>query len=250
MRVTCLRGEWLPVALLVFALLDPRAAFAGDQREEIAGGPLEAVGATDEVFSPPGITGDWRGARTWLAERGVELSADLTQTLQGVMHGGFDEEADYLGSSELILDLDSEKLGLWPGGFARVAAEGRFGRDVLDEAGSLSPVNNDALFPSDPDRAGDDLFALTELTATQFLAEWIGIFGGLINTTSGDANDHAGFVRSNDHFQNISFLLSPVSLRIVPSVTLGGGIVVIPFEWLVGSFVRRVDLGDGVGGWP
>jgi porin len=97
-------------------------------------------------------------------------------------------------------------------------------------------VNNDALFPADPKRAGKDLLALTEMTGTQFLTEWLGIYGGLINTTSGDANDYAGFARSNDYFQNSSFLFSPVSGRIVPSVTLGGGVVVIPCDCLVGSF--------------
>ncbi len=184
----------LPAVVLCFCLV---AFVSRADSDEILDGPLEGLGATDEVFSPPGLTGDWGGQRTWLSEHGLELSADLTNTLQGVMDGGFDETARYLGSSELILDVDGEKLGLWPGGFARVAAEGRFGKDVVRKAGTFSPVNNDALFPSDPDREGEPLFAITELNATQFLAPWIGIFGGLLNTTSGDANDFAGFARSN-----------------------------------------------------
>jgi len=222
----------LPAVVLCFCLV---AVVSRADTDEILDGPLEGLGATDEVFSLPGLTGDWGGRRTWLSEHGLEFSADLTNTLQGVMDGGFDETARYLGSSELILDVDAEKLGLWPGGFARVAAEGRFGKDVVGKAGTFSPVNNDALFPADPDREGDDLFAMTELNATQFFAPWIGIFGGLLNTTSGDANDFAGFARSNEHFQNLSFLLSTVSLRLVPNVSLGGGIVVIPFEGLVGT---------------
>ncbi len=151
------------------------------------------------------------------------------------MSGGFDETARYLGSSELILDVNIEKLGLWPGGFLRVAAEGRFGRDVVAAAGSFSPVNNDSLFPGDPDRLGEELFAITEMSATQFLAPWFGVFGGLLNSTSGDANDFAGFARSNEHFQNLSFLVSTASLLLVPNITLGGGIVLIPFEGLVGT---------------
>lgn len=157
------------------------------------------------------------------------------EEIQDLIDGPFDEESAYLGSSELILDVDTEKLGLWPGGFGRVAAEGRFGDDILADAGSLSPVNNDALFPSGPDREGKDLFALTEMAATQFLALWIGFFGGLSNTTAGDANDYAGFMRSNEYFQNASLVVNPVPIRIVPSVTLGGGLVLIPFDWLVGS---------------
>ncbi len=222
----------LPVVVLCFCLV---AFVSRADTDEILDGPLEGLGATDEVFSPPGLTGDWGGRRTWLSEHGLEFSADLTNTLQGVMDGGFDETARYVGSSELILDVDGEKLGLWPGGFARVAAEGRFGKDVVVKAGSFSPVNNDAIFPADPDQEGDSLFAITELNATQFLAPWIGIFGGLLNTTSGDANDFAGFLRSNEHFQNASMLASLVALQLVPNVTLGGGIVVIPFEGLAGT---------------
>ena len=149
-------------AFLLLFLIVPRAALATDaadsdeplsHSEELLDGPFEGAGSIDETSNPSGITGDWGGARTWLFERGVELSVDLTQGVQGVMDGGFDEEAEYLGSSEWILDVDSEKLGLWPGGFWRVAAEGRFGSDVLGEAGTFSPVNNDALFPADPGRS-------------------------------------------------------------------------------------------------
>jgi porin len=206
------------------------------QADEILDGPFEGASATDEVFSPEGITGDWGGYRAWLSGHGLELSADLTTTLQGVMDGGFDEAARIGGSSELILDIDIEKLGLWPGGFARVAAEGRFGDDVVGKAGTLSPVNADAIFPADPDKMGEDLFALTEMNATQFLLPWLGIYGGLLNTTSGDANEYAGFARSNEHFWNLGMLMSLVSMQVVPNVTLGGGLVVIPFEGMVGSF--------------
>jgi porin len=225
---------WLAV-ILCCTILSP--AFSWGNAEEVEDGPIEGMGATDEVLSTPGLTGDWGGHRTWLESRGLKLSWDLTNTMQGVLDGGANEDTRFLHSSELILDVDSEKLGLWPGGFLRAAGEARFGRNVLAEAGTLSPVNNDALFPADPDRENDDLFALTELNATQFLAPWFGIFGGLLNTTSGDANDFAGFGRSNEHFQNLSFLISPVALRIVPNVTLGGGIVLLPTDWLMGSVI-------------
>ena len=84
------------------------------QADEILDGPFEGAADTDEVFSPEGITGDWGGYRTWLSDHGLELSADLTTTLQGVMDGGLDEAARVGGSSELIMDIDIEKLGLWP----------------------------------------------------------------------------------------------------------------------------------------
>jgi len=137
--------------------------------DEILDGPIEGGGATDEVFSPPGLTGDWGGGRTWLKDRGVEFSIDFTNTVQSVMSGGFDETARYLGSTEMIMDVDGEKVGLWPGCFFRVAAKGRFGRNVLEQAGTFIPVNNDAVFPADPDHENEDVLALTEVNVTQFL---------------------------------------------------------------------------------
>jgi len=212
-------------------------------------GPVDIGGPADEAFSPPGLTGDWDGYRTWLADHGLTFSADLTNTLQSVMDGGFDETTRYLGSGEVILDVDGEKLGLLPGSFFRFAVEGRFGRNVLQQAGALSPVNNDALFPADPDHENDEVFALTEMTATQFLSPWFGIYGGLLNTTAGDANDFAGFARSNEHFQNLSFLMSPVSMRLVPNVTLGAGIVLIPSPNLLGT-VTFMNTEESAGSNP
>jgi porin len=212
-RVLALLALLMTVSFVAASDADPSSV---DGEEELLEGPFEGVVPTDTGYEAPGISGDWGGARTWLSDNGVEFSWDLTQSYQGVLDGCFDEDAEYLGSSEMILDLDSEKLGLWPGGFARVAAEGRFGDDILADAGTFSPVNNDALFPADPDRAGKEVFALTEMTATQFLAPWIGFYGGLVNTTSGDANEYAGFLRSNEHFQNLSLGVNAVSLRVVP----------------------------------
>jgi porin len=217
--------------------------------EEILDGPIEGTGATDDVFSPQGLTGDWGGGRTRLSDRGIEFSIDFTNNLQSVISGGFDETTRYLGSSELIIDVDGEKLGLWPGCFFRVAAEGRFGRNVLAQAGTFIPVNNDAVFPADPDHENEDVLALTEVNVTQFLSDWFGVFVGLMNTTSGDANDFAGFARSKEHFQNLSFLVSPVSMRIVPNITLGLGIVVIPSDKVVGT-LTFMDTEESAGSNP
>ena len=50
----------------------------------------------------------------------VVLDIDLLQTLQGVATGGRNEVATYLGTAEYTLNVDTQKLGLWPGGFLRV----------------------------------------------------------------------------------------------------------------------------------
>ena len=63
--------------------------------------------------------------------------------------------------------MDTGKAGLWEGGLFERAVEGRAGRSVLQRAGSVSAVNNDALFPNVVDRFDEEALALTALTFTQ-----------------------------------------------------------------------------------
>ena len=73
------------------------------------------------------LTGDWGGLRNELAARGVTLDMSLTQAAQGIVHGGKDTGWQYGGGrGDIILNLDTQKLGLWPGGFLNVEAEGNF----------------------------------------------------------------------------------------------------------------------------
>ena len=81
-------GTWF-AAVICWVCLTSIVAWASSP--EIEDGPIEAVGATDEVFSPQGLTGDWGGRRTWLAARGLEISLDLTNTMQGVLDGDLDQ---------------------------------------------------------------------------------------------------------------------------------------------------------------
>jgi porin len=58
------------------------------------------------------------------------LDVDLLQTLQGVASGGRNEVATYLGEAEYTLHVDTQKLGLWPGGFLRVQGVSSFGQNI------------------------------------------------------------------------------------------------------------------------
>ena len=56
------------------------------------------------------LTGDWGGARTSIAESGLQFSADVTQYYQGIFSGGLDDVSEYFGSADYRLKLDSGKL--------------------------------------------------------------------------------------------------------------------------------------------
>ena len=184
------------------------------------------------------LLGDMGGLRTTLADIGLSVDLDGWYHFQGIADGGriVGDDTGNLFSGRLGLTLDTDKAGLWPGGFLSVRVDGRAGDAVLNKAGAISPVNNAALLPLVPGRLGDDAWALTQLSYTQFLSEQFGIMAGPINTDQGDANPIAGYLGSNSGFMNTGMLYSPVVMSTVPTVTLGGAAIFIPTENIIGTF--------------
>jgi porin len=60
----------------------------------------------------------------------VVVDINLLQTPQGVASGGRDEVLRYGGLAEYTLNVDTQKLGFWPGGFLRVQGMSSFGQNV------------------------------------------------------------------------------------------------------------------------
>jgi porin len=55
-------------------------------------------------------------------------------------------------TSDYTLNVDTDKLGLWPGGFFDVSADSGFGTNIYHKAGNIVPINRAALFPAPDDR--------------------------------------------------------------------------------------------------
>ncbi len=232
------RAPWLHASLLCVAVVAWSPAYA---EETPATSPDRG-----SLWSRSTLGGDWAGVRGRLAATGVTIGLDATYTFQGVAIGGFDGPAfarvsdeDDTGndfSGTLTLALDTGAAGLWPGGTFDARLDGRAGRSVLQRAGSVSAVDNDALFPNVVDRFDEEALALTALTYTQSLGAGFSVFGGLMNTAEGDANEVAGSALSNAHFLNSALLYSLVEDATVPNVSLGGGIGAEPHARVSGSF--------------
>ena len=86
-----------------------------------------------DFWDRPRLTGSWFGLRDELGKKGVVLDLDLLLTPQGVGSGGREDEAAFWGNSEYTLNVDTQKLGLWPGGFLRVYKK-------LDSSGRLTDM--------------------------------------------------------------------------------------------------------------
>ena len=125
----------------------------------------------------PRLTGDWFGLRDEMGKRGLVLDLDLLQVPQGVGTGGRETLAEY------TLNVDTQKLGLWPGGFLNVMAMTNFGDNVNNASGALVSPNIVSLLP----QPGDTTSALMNLTFMQFLSLQFGIVVGKLYTLAGTA---------------------------------------------------------------
>ena len=129
----------------------------------------------------PRLTGDWGGVRDELGAKGVVIDLDLTVTPMDVLSGGKSTGGNTWGNADYTLNLDTQKLGLWPGGFLNVAVDTSFGT-ALNNSGTIAPVNTAFLIPAPNERTT----ALMGATYMQFLSEKFGLFLGKIDTlTSG-----------------------------------------------------------------
>ena len=178
-----------------------------------------------DIWNRSTLTGDWGGLRNQLAEKGVTLDLSVTQIGQGVVRGGKSGAWQYGGRGDIILNLDSQKLGLWPGAFLNLEAEGNWASAVNGNTGALMPVNSSQTVP----QPGQN-FDLVSLNFTQFLSPYFGLTIGkyaTVTATSGDMNEFA-HGKGDTQFMNMALNFNPLTAFTVPYSTLGTGVIVLP----------------------
>jgi porin len=213
----------MPVLMAVAVLVGLMLVGAGPARAQPVTVP-ETWGG--DLWSRARLTGSWGGLRDELGKRGAVLDADLLLTPQGVLTGGRDTGAEFWGSAEYTLNLDTGKLGLWPGGFLKVQAGSTFGDSIQPDSGALVPVNTTLLYPE----SGEPSTGLMHATFMQFLHPTFGLMAGKVFTLDANAGDFAGNFRTQ--FMNTGLVL-PMSFALVPISAFGGGVVVVPWEGAV-----------------
>ena len=204
---------------------------AADTKKDAS--PALSPNYSGDFWSRSTLSGDWGGLRNELAARGVTLDVSLTQSAQGIVHGGKDTGWQYSGGrGDIILNLDTQKLGLWPGGFFNLEAEGNFipadklRKSINGRTGALMYVNNSQIYPT---TAGDN-FNLPAINFTQNVSPYFGLTIGkyaTITSTSGDMNEFA-HGKGDTQFMNMAFNVNPVTALTVPYSTLGIGVIAWP----------------------
>jgi len=179
-----------------------------------------------DFWDRPRLTGSWWGLRDDLGKKGVVFDTDLLLTPQGVLSGGRDTGWEFWGNADYTLNIDTGKLGLWPGGFFKFYADSGFGDNVFRKSGAIVPVNAMALLP----KPNEPTTALMNATFMQFLSPKFGLFAGKVFTLDGFKGEFAGDMRNQ--FMNTG-LAFPATLVLVPFSAYGGGVVVLPWEGVV-----------------
>jgi porin len=158
------------------------------------------------------------------------------QSLQGLNAGGSLQNRDsilyrYGGYVDYRLNVDTGKLGLWPGGFLSLKAETQFASFLeSSQTGALLAPNAAALYPV----PFDDTTVLSSVVFTQFLAKFFGLYLGKIDTFGADANVFAHDFTTQ--FMNMGLGPTPIAAMVIPYTPLGAGFLLLPTESVVFNF--------------
>jgi porin len=182
---------------------------------------------TGDFWKRATLSGDWGGARTDLANKGVQIGVEWNQYVQGIIDGGRDRTTQYGGTLDYTANLDLMRMGVLPGALVKFRAESRYGRSVNGQAGPLLPVNSDASFPLTSQLDEDIPITITDLNYTQFLSKHLGVTLGKMNTLDADPNEFASG-RGTSQFLNANFIFNPTLALRLPYSTLAAGIVWMP----------------------
>src|SRR5262245_11854360 len=173
----------------------------------------------------PRLTGSWFGFRDELGKKGVVLDVDLLQIPQGVITGGTEDVAKYGGLAEYTLNVDTQKLGLWPGGFFKIMGMTNFGESVDKASGATVPVNIASILP-EPGK--ENFTGLMNLSYMQFFSKQFGVVVGKLYTLGG-ADDNAFAHDFRSTFLNTGLYFN-MALDLFPITAYGGTIIILPWD--------------------
>jgi porin len=158
--------------------------------------------------------------------------------------GGKKQGWEYSGRGDMVMNLDTGKMGLWPGGFFTVEVEGNYNRSINLDTGALMPVNTNQLFPT----TGKDQLNIPAVSFMQFFSHYFGVLVGKVATitsNSGDMNEFA-HGKGDTQFFNTALNVNPALLLTVPYSTLAGGVVILPTKDPKEAIITILALdGDG-----
>ena len=174
-----------------------------------------------DLASRQRLTGDWGGVRDQMGKKGVELDANMLLMPGGVVTGGADTGAEFWGNVDYTLNIDTDKLGLWPGGFFKFEGVSSFGTSLNDQVGAIVPSNVATLYPTF-DQASSGLM---QASYTQFLSPKFGVTMGKMNVFEFTPTEFYGDYRTQ--FMNTGLNINS-AFAMAPLSAYGGGVLLLP----------------------
>ena len=190
--------------------------------DSFALGPVEVPSTWGgDLTSRERLTGDWGGVRDEMGKKGVVLDANMFLLPGGVVSGGYKTGAQVWGNVDYTLNLDTEKMGLWPGGFFKFEGISSFGNSLYNNVGALVSSNVSALFPTTNEADS----GLMGASFTQFLSPQFGVTMGKMNLFDFTPTEFYGDYRTQ--FMNTALNFS-MGYAMVPMSAYGGGVLFLP----------------------
>ena len=171
----------------------------------------------------PGLTGDWGGWRTRLADDGLTLSAGYVSELADNVQGGSRRKADEAGEFDVGFAVDLQRLVGLPGGVFKATATDRRGRNLVQDAdlGVLEEVQEI--------NGRGHTWRLTEFWYEQTL--------GAVRLKLGRSPPNTDFAAFSCEFQNLSFC----------SAAPGNTVTGTWFNWPIGQWSARLRVDGRLG---
>jgi porin len=198
------------------------------------------VGFAQSFWQQSALTGDWGGLRRQLEDKGIKLDAVYTGDVFANVSGGIRRRSEYLGSGDVILTLNAEKLVGWRGATFYFYGLGNHGGNPSDNTGDAQGVSNIAAF---------NTWKLYEAWLQQNLfANRLSLLFGLY-----DLNSEFAVINSEQVFINSSHGIDPAFAMsgrngpsIFPTTSAALRVKFKPVPW----FYLQTGVFDGVPGNP
>lgn len=184
-------------------------------------GPVFGLPGTDvgDFWHRTQLSGDWGGVRTDLVRHGLFFDLYSTSTYQNVTSGGLKTGSAFIENTQLSINIDTGRAGLWPGGLFHITLESRYGSSSPQNtftAGSTVPQYTGLAFPG-PFFVHDAL--PTEYFLLQSLTPQFSVLVGKINVLT--ICDQTLFGNSYKYdFANLNFNKNPMALNFYNTTSL------------------------------
>lgn len=165
------------------------------------------------------LSGDWGGPRTDLARHGFFFDLYSTSAYQNVASGGLKTGNAFVQNTQLSINVDTGRAGLWSGGVLHVTLESRYG--------SSSPQNTFTVGSTVPQYTGlaipGPFFVHDVLPTEYFLFQSLTPqFAVVLGKTNALKHADQTFFgnRYRDYFANLNFNKIPMALNFFNTTSL------------------------------